>query len=127
MRFRLSAVASSLFEDIATHGVAARPTHKSLELVEQLRAKDRKVHDPRCGAFADAIERVEAWRLMHDRLGGVPRETLEEIDATLRDAARMSLKRENNDWRTPLERIDLLVTGPDTWQKRGQARRINSE
>lgn len=113
---------SSLFEDIASHGVAGRPLDRALELIAQLETCCRERDDQACCAFAGVLQRIEDWRRQHESAGGVPRETLTEIDDIVRAAATSVLSGSSGDtWTELLGRVELQLLGPDGWVKRGQA------
>jgi hypothetical protein len=91
-------------------------------LVGVLRAESGEQGDTRADAFAGAFERVESWRQVHERAGGVPKQALDEIDRVVQEAAgRAVTGRSNEEVVALLGRIDLLLTGPDSWIRYGWA------
>jgi hypothetical protein len=116
------AVASSLLEDIAAQGVAARPLQSVVELIAGLMECCREKHDDACCAFGGVLSRIEDWRSKHEDAGGVPRAALSEIDEAVRAAAGSVVAGDAVDvWSELLSRADLLLVGPSTWIKRDQA------
>jgi hypothetical protein len=120
--------ASSPLEHIAAHGVVESSVGQVQELIAQLRGRCRELDDKRCCAFADAVLRLEDWRNLHDAAGGVPEQTLGEIDDAIRAAAVTALASGGeSSWRDALDRVELLLGGAETWEKRGQARRLEGD
>jgi hypothetical protein len=116
-------VASSLLDDLASDGVVSRSEDEVARLIEQFQAGCDDNDDQVSCLFVDVLKRLESWRARHEPSGGVPRQALDEIDDALRSAAATAIIGNSLESTTEtLARIDLLMTGPEMWQKRGQAK-----
>jgi hypothetical protein len=116
-------VSWSALDELASAGIAARTPQEVADLAAALETASTAQDNRRDRQLAATLHRVEAWRRQHDGAGGVPRQVLTEVDDAIRTAASALLARghSNVDFSELLERIELLLSGPDDWRKRGFA------
>lgn len=120
---------SLVLDRLVASGISGIPQQEVAGLIDTLQKTCIRTGDARYCVLSSTLEAVEEWRYMHEERGGVPAQTLVEIDDLVTTALPNVLDSltaaEGAQLASDLfESIRLLLGDSRLWVKRGQARRI---